>query len=423
MVPKLLRAGAIYGSANVMAAGVPFLLLPILTRALSPTEYGEVVSFFMLVSVSAALAGLSLHGAVGVRWLDTRLGCPKSYTLTSVLLIMATTALAAVFSALLGPVAGFHLSPVFCAMAAVVAGCTSLQGVRFAIWQSQGRALPASILQVFSALMGAGFSLAAVLLFSWGSAGRIGGAVIASVLVAGVSLLFLARLVGNTKPSYSDASALLRFGLPLVPHAMAGSLLVSLDRLSVSSQLGVESLGIYGAAAQLGLVINVLADACLKAFTPQLYGMLARDTLKDRLCYVAVSYLSLPFWLLVALALWGTLLLFGNFILGSKYLSSTDLTLFFLLGGALTGSYLNVAGLFFFTGRTEWITAATLTACAIAALLAPFMVNHYGLRGGALTYCTGQIVLLLAAWIFSSRVKPMPWHRPVLALRVLIGSL
>ena len=78
MLVQLLRSGAIYGLANVMAAGVPFLLLPVLTRALSPAEYGEVVSFFMLVSVSAALAGLSLHGAVGVRWLDASRGDPKS---------------------------------------------------------------------------------------------------------------------------------------------------------------------------------------------------------------------------------------------------------------------------------------------------------------------------------------------------------
>ena len=422
MLPHLLRFGAIYGLANVMAAGVPFLLLPVLTRALSPAEYGEVVSFFMLVSVSAALAGLSLHGAVGVRWLDMRRGDPKSYTLTAVLLVATSTALGAGLAALFGPATGLDLSPGVCAMAAVVAGCMALQGIRFAIWQSRHQALPAATLQVMSAVLGVSFSLAGVLLLSWGGAGRIGGAVVASLIVAGFSVLSLYRLVGNSKPSFSDAAGLLRFGLPLMPHVMAGALLGSLDRVSVSSQLGLGALGVYGVASQLGLIINILADSVTKAFTPKMYQMLARNTVRDRLRVVALCYLSVPAWLLVALGLWGVLVLVGESLLGAQYLPAIELTVWFLLGGALTGAYLSVAGLFFFTSRTEWISAATLTACAVFAMMAPIMVKHYGLRGAALSYCMGQAVLLLAAWILSMRVKPMPWQRPGLALRVLKRS-
>ena len=419
---QLFRSGAIYGLANVLAAGVPFLLLPVLTRALSPAEYGEVVSFFMLVSVSAALAGLSLHGAVGVRWLDTSRGDPKSYTRTAVFLVAASTALAAGLSALLGPAAGLDLSPGVCAIAAVVAGCMALQGMRFAIWQSCHQALPAATLQVVSAVLNGGFSLFAVLFLVWGSAGRIGGAVAASLAIAGFSILSLSRLVSDSKPRFGDATALLRFGLPLMPHAMAGALLGSLDRFAVSSQLGAGALGIYGAASQLGQVINVMADAASKAITPQMYGMLARNTVRDRLRVVALSYLSVPAWLLIALCLWAGLLLAGEVLLGSRYLGAIDLAVWFLIGGALTGAYLSIAGLFFFTGKTEWISLATISACAIAAILAPFAVEHYGVKGAALTYCSGQAALLLAAWILSMRVKPMPWLYPRLALRVLVRS-
>lgn len=422
MLVQLLRSGAIYGLANVMAAGVPFLLLPVLTRALSPAEYGEVVSFFMLVSVSAALAGLSLHGAVGVRWLDASRGDPKSYTRTAVLLVAGSTTLAACLAALLGPVVGLDLSPAWCAMAALVAGCTALQGMRFAVWQSLHQALPAAALQVLSAVLGLGLSLAAVLLFSLGSAGRIGGAVLASLIIGGFSVLSLSRMVAGSRPRVEDATALLRFGLPLIPHAMAGALLGSLDRFAVSTQLGVGALGVYGVASQLGLIINVLADAATKAFTPQMYGMLARNTARDRLRVVALSYLSVPAWLLMAVGLWCALLLAGKILLGVKYLAAIDLTVWFLLGGALTGAYLSVAGLFFFTGKTEWISAATLLACAVTAMLAPMMVTRYGVEGAALTYCAGQAALLLAAWILSMRVRPMPWQHPGLAFRVLTRS-
>lgn len=422
MLQQLLRSGAIYGLANVLAAAVPFLLLPVLTRALSPDEYGEVVSFFMLVSVCAALAGLSLHGAVGLRWLDKSRGDPKGYTKTALLLVLGSTALAAALAALLGPAVGIGLSPGVCAMAALVAGCMSLQGMRFAVWQCRHQALPAATLQVVSAILGLSLSLGAVLVFSWGSSGRIGGALLASLVIAGFSVVSLFCLTGDKKPSTCDARALLRFGLPLMPHAMAGALLGSLDRFAVSSQLGLGALGVYGAASQLGLVINVLADAATKAFTPQIYAMLSRNTVRDRLRVVALCYISVPAWLLVALLLWIVLLMGGEVLLGERYLAAIDLAIWFLLGGALTGAYLSIAGIFFFTGKTEWISVATLTACAIAALTAPILVAHYGIKGAALSYCTGQAVLFLVSWFLSMRVKPMPWRHPRLALRVLVRS-
>ena len=68
MKSTILRAGAIYAAANVISAGVPFFLLPVLTRALSPADYGRVINFFLLVTLSTSLAGLSVHGAVAVNW-------------------------------------------------------------------------------------------------------------------------------------------------------------------------------------------------------------------------------------------------------------------------------------------------------------------------------------------------------------------
>jgi len=419
MLAKLLRSGAIYTAANVLAAGVPFVLLPVLTRALSPVEYGKVVSFFMLVSVSAALAGLSLHGAVGVRWLDTSRGNPRSFTGTAIVIVIASTAFAACLSALVGPAAGIELSPGVCALAAVLAGTSALQGMRFAVWQSMDQAVPAASLQVGAAVLNVCLSLSAVFLLAWGGMGRIVGAVAAGIVFAAFGVSSLVRNACATQPTRADASSLLRFGLPLMPHALAGALLASLDRFAVSAHMGAGSLGVYGAASQLGLVISVLADAATKAFTPQMYRLLTRDTTRSRLCMVGITYLSVPAWLLVAIVLWAGFLLFGDVLLGERYRDATHLAIWFLLGGAFGGAYLNVAGLFFFTSKTEWISVATLSACAVAGALAPFAVSRHGLLGGAAAYCASQAALLAAAWILSMRVKPMPWGRPLLAIRVL----
>ena len=103
MRPGLFRASAIYGGANVLSAAVPFLLLPILTRALTPAQYGEVISFYLVVAVCGAVAGLGLHSAVGVRWLDSSSGDPSRYTGTAVVLVLVTTVVSSALSAQLAP--------------------------------------------------------------------------------------------------------------------------------------------------------------------------------------------------------------------------------------------------------------------------------------------------------------------------------
>jgi O-antigen/teichoic acid export membrane protein len=416
---SLARSGAIYAAANVLAAGVPFLLLPVLTRVLTPPEYGEVVNFFMLVPICAAMAGLSLHGAVGVRWLDAKRGDPRSYTATAVVVALISTAAAAAVAAALAPRAGAGLAPALCALAAVTAGAAALQGMRFAVWQSSGQALLAATLQVASATLNVVLSLFAVFALHAGGHGRIVGASVAMALVAALSVALLYRGGCLARPTRANAVALLRFGLPLAPHALAGAVLASADRFAVASHLGSGPLGIYGAASQLGLIVNVVADAAFKAYTPSMYRLLGQSGARNRLRLVAIAYLSVPVWITTALVVWGLLFLAGAWVLGPQYVRALDLSVWFLLGGAATGAYLQVAGLFFFSGRTEWLSLATVFACGVSLLLAPWAVENYGVEGAAASYCVSQVALLLAAWLLSHRYVPLPWSRPALAMRVL----
>ncbi len=163
----------------------------------------------------------------------------------------------------------------------------------------------------------------------WGGVGRIVGATAAGVLISGFCIASL-RAQGCIAPAQAaDARELLRFGLPLVPHALAGALLASADRFAVSAQLGAGPLGGDGAATQLGLVIDVLADAATKAYTPSIYRMLSRNSCRERLRVVAIAYLQRASVAGGRLATVGTLsLLAGDMLVGGEhYRPAIDLSL------------------------------------------------------------------------------------------------
>ncbi len=422
MKSKLLRAGAIYGAANIISAGVPFFLLPILTRALSPADYGMVINFFLLVTLSTSLAGLSVHGAVSVSWFE-RSGMDFPRLVGTAVVLAATSTLICglllLACALLFEIP-LDLAPKFWFLAAVHAGSTVIVGIRAALWQSQGQALRAASLQVAMAIVNVGLSLTGVFALSLGGEGRIYGSTVSSILCAATAVwLLFAAADARLAAARSDLRRLLRFGVPLIPHALAGALLVSADRFSVSALLGSEALGIYGTAAQIGMAMTILGDALVKAASPWMFGQMASRTARARLRVVGATYALIPVWLFIAVALWLLFKATGSWILGARYSPAIDLSIWFLIGGAVSAVYFNIAGLFFFTSKTEWLSLATLGTAAVAVVVAPLLAREFGLTGGAVAFLGVQICALLTSWLLSIWIQPMPWHRPALALRVL----
>src|SRR6202158_2811537 len=97
---KAAGAVSIYSGSNILNAAIPFLLLPVLTRVLTPADYGMVATFGVITNVLGAFTGLSVHGAVTVRYFqvdERRLaqfvgGC-------FAILLFSTAAVAAIVSA------------------------------------------------------------------------------------------------------------------------------------------------------------------------------------------------------------------------------------------------------------------------------------------------------------------------------------
>jgi len=67
---SLLSGTVIYLLSNILNATIPFALLPILTRYLSPAEYGEIAMFQTLLAGLAAVTGFSVAGACNRKYYD-----------------------------------------------------------------------------------------------------------------------------------------------------------------------------------------------------------------------------------------------------------------------------------------------------------------------------------------------------------------
>ena len=411
---KILRAGIIYTIGNVASAAVPFALLPLLTRVLSPAEYGIVVAFGLMVTLCMPFAGLNVHAAVGVAWFKRPREEMRAFVGAALAVAISSALLTAVVIAALLPLvssAAFSFDPIWGAVAAVTAGANVLLQCRLGLWQSQQRPVPNVTLQFIASTLNVVLSLVAVLVLGWGGAGRNAGIALAAVLTAAcaIGLLLLSRdAIWSLRRDH--IKALMLYGLPLIPHVLGGVLIGTADRWIVSTQLGAEMLGIYGASAQLGMVMTILADAFIKAYNPWLYARLASTKfLRTNIPSSAPSMLRcrsscvLPRWSA------RVCILPAVFCSGAQYRAATVVLPWFMLGGAFIGIYFCVSNLFFFSGRTSLLSLVTSSSAVVGTLLIWLLAARFGIEGAAMGYAATQGLLALTATVVASRHYDLPW--------------
>ena len=61
---SLFQSAFIYTLTRAINSAIPFFLMPVLTRYLTPVDYGIVAMFGVLLSFVASFTGLSIHGAI-----------------------------------------------------------------------------------------------------------------------------------------------------------------------------------------------------------------------------------------------------------------------------------------------------------------------------------------------------------------------
>lgn len=409
---SFVRSAAVYTLANVASAAVPFLLLPALTRAMKPEEYGQIAMFATLVTIASAVVGLSVHGSASVRFFDRNVKDFSVYVSSCMaVMLVSLTGAALLLLAVLAIAPDLAGVPLPWALGALgVAAAGFILQMRLVIWLAQKRALQYAALQVGYAVLNAGLTVSMVLELHGGAVGRMGAQVLAMSLVALIAVASLARsrmLAGSISFTYMKEAA--RFGAPLVPHLLGTTVLVTFDRFVIKDNLGLGDTGVYMVAVQIALAIALVADAINKAFVPWLYEQLAQVqpefprwiVKRTWLCFGAIAVLAM-----LAMLVSEPLV---RLVAGEKYLAATTVLPWLIAGQAFGTAYFLVANYIFYSGRTHCLAFASLTAGVCNAVLTLLLVPRLGMVGAGISFCSAQALLFALVWWCSNRVYPMPW--------------
>lgn len=410
--PGLLRAVGTYTLSNIAVAAIPFLLLPVLTRVLTPADYGIVAMFGITVSAFSALTGVGTLGAVEVRYFELDRdelakyigGCLLILVASVVVLASVTWAASALLSAATAVPADWLLACV------AVSAMQFIVLLRLALWQAEGRPGRYALLQVGQTMLNATLSLALVLGLHLAWQGRTWGICLSSLLMCAVALVSLYR--DGWIPRYPRTAQIpdaLAFGAPLLPHALGGLAIATMDRVLITNLLGVSHTGIYAVALQIGMFVSLLTGAVNKAIAPWLYRQLRdkESVLKFRIVHITYAYFAVLLALALVVGLGAPPLL--GALVGESFRVASGVVIYITLGFAFSGMYLMVTNYVFWAGATGRLSIVTLTSGATNLLLSYYLIGIAGLAGAGVGFLISQIILFLGTWFLAQKVYPMPW--------------
>lgn len=416
---RLLGSAAAYTIANVINGAIPFFLLPVLTRVLTPAEYGTVTMFATVMSVLSAFTGLSIHGAVSVRYFDKETDHPRFVGTCLAVLGGSTLVVLLVVLLIAAPLAKWTQVPEGWLLAAVLASAAQFViQVRLVIWQVKNEVVRYGIFQIMQTLLNLSLSLGLILMLGMGWEGRALGIAAAVFLFGMLSLYSLHRkglVVWQFDAGYAKAS--LRFGVPLIPHTIGGMMMAMSDKFIITSLLGVGMTGTYAVGVQLGMVIGLLADAFVKAYGPHLFKDL-RDSAESAGAHLVWQCLAIfAGFLVLALVYAGMLPYLHRWIVGEGYADSLRIAQLVGFGNAFLGMYYTVAGYLFFFEKTGRLAGLTIIVGLVSVAITYVLVLYWGLVGAAWGYVAIQAMFFLGTWYFAQKIYPLPW-RAVLTARM-----
>lgn len=408
---KLAAALGIYTLSNVLNAAIPFLLLPILTDYLSPADYGILSNFNGIITVVVPFVGINFMAAVSLQYIKPEIDKAK-YISTGLWILAFLTVL---FSIILSVFTGYMeektgVPAKYIHLVGIYALFSNLMEVILAIWRMENKAVKYGIFRIGRTAVELGIALLLIVLYSWPFEGSIYAMYISYGLAAVITIIVLWRkqlIVFDFSKAYSKH--IFRYGIPLIPHALSGAIMMYSDKLIITEYLGLSAAGIYSVGFLVGQIIGLFQNSFNQAWVPWAFQQLQENKPEMKLKMVKMTYLYFIGIIVFTLALWLITPLVFYFI-GKDFKAGMDLVLWVALGFAFNGMYKMVSVYLFYAEKTMQIAWLSIGAAILNILLNLWWIPYWGVIGASLATMLTLFIQFICTWILSASLIQMPWN-------------
>jgi O-antigen/teichoic acid export membrane protein len=427
--PQLRRLGrhsAIYGLGGIVSRVLAVFLLPLYTRYLDTEDFGAVGIVVALSAVLVTVLRLGISSAFFRFYFDSKDPARRR-------LVVRTSFWFTMASATLGLLAGVLAA----APIADVLGLEDENLVRagfVGIWAQMNyeqltalfRAEERSTAYVLASLANIAVTVAAtvvlVVALEQGALGVIVGSFTGTLTVY-LALLAVHREQLGLQFSRPLLREMNRFGIPLVPAALALIAINFSDRFFLVHLADLDEVGLYELGVRVASAMVLLLTAFRMAWPAFAYSIEDDEEAKRTYAFVLTYLVVAASWLALALGLLAPWLV--RLLATPEFYEGADVVAPLAFGGMVYAAYVVMAIGVGRAKRTQFNWAITGVAAVVNVLLNLLLIPPYGMIGAAAATVAAYVTMFLGMTWYAQRVfrTPYQWRRVALASGAALALL
>ena len=426
-IRRLARHSAIYGLGGILSRVLAVLLLPLYTSYLGTKGFGKIEIITALTTVLVIVLSAGISSAFFRFYFDSKDDERRTLIVRTAFWFTMTTA---TIGLLLGVVLASPIAHAlklgddpWLVLAAAVGLWAQMNYQQLTnLFRVEERSVQFVIASVANILITVGATVLLVVGLHKGATGAVVGNFVGTLAVYLVLLAYRRYQLG-LQFDRRLLREMNKFGLPLVPSALALRAISFIDRLFVGAYKGVGEVGVYSLAVRVSSVIVFLMIAFRLAWPAFAYSIDDENAAKRTYSYVLTYLLFVCCWISIAL---GTLAPWLVKILAPSkpgfYRADEAVGVLSFGATAYAGYTVLAIGI----GRARqtqfnWIVSGAAAALNVA--LNFVLIPPYGMMGAAISTAAAYVALFVGMTLNSQRVYPVPyqWRRVLTLSSVAIG--
>jgi len=410
---KFFRNSIIYLGSSLVNKAIPFFLLPILTKYLSPTEYGLLSVFLILITFYRAFIGMNIDVNISKNFFNHTkeelaiiVGNIMFILLSSFLLVFMITLIGSLFFETI-----FSIPKKWILTIPLITYMFMVNTLNLTILRNEGRALIFGVFEILNTATTMGITILLLVMYHYGWTSQVVGTLISYFLFYIISIVFMYKR-GFISLRYNNqvVREVLRTSLPLIPHVLGSILITVSDRLFIEQMIDLETVGIYSVGYTFGMVVILFTDAFIKTWSPWFFKSLVDPTLEKKQQIVKYTYAYIAAVLLLPIIISIGVKMVIPFIVDPSYFDATVYVFWIALGYSIHGIYRIFYPYLVVLGKTSFLGISSTLAAGINLGLNYFFIDYFGAIGAAYSTIIAFAVSGLMVFLYQKKKYPMPWQ-------------
>ena len=391
---ETLRNGAFFTLFSFVNKGMNFVLLILLARYISPTEYGYWSLFGTITMFLGYFMAMTTEGYISISYFQEGMeGVKKSFScillttlIVSSILFSTTTLLRDYLQQTL------ELPWQYLFLAIGIAFFTVYSNVCLDFLRIKKKLTLYGLFSCCSAFLVFGLSIVLVKYFLLGWRGCVLAQFFSILLFGSIGLCYFLFTKKISLPNKVHWKMMLCWGIPLIPHLATQFIRLGCDRYIINHYYSIEMVGLFSFAYTIAMAISTIGYGFNEANSVSIYEVLSDKKLNTK---EKINLLSMQKKNMLAVYLCGLvitillcILIVPKFL--PKYSTSISYCVILSIFAFFQCLYFLYTNFLFYFKQTKTLMYVTFSF-AVIHLFISLLFTHYSLYCTCVTYCVTQL--------------------------------